>query len=411
MTAAMKVVLDAHPSDPNAFLARHFATIGQPVPAAEPTAAMEARGTPPPSKDDNESANPDQWTLSSWLTSIGATDVLAQALLRTRGAGQTELEFVRALGASFNGDAAAGHAHFLTLLRQADALDALAGRVRDGVDRLLASSAATGAELQGRFLQDGAGTLSYSGLSTFFRGLEGMVGSPDPKVEEAMAREHRECGDSHDEFSTSNYEVTTTSAIEFGFVATPEAPPAGGWPVEQKLVRVKAVPELQRTASVAALVSAGARMRQPMPRPEMERVLGEKNAELVALNEPRLLIAEGIAVRLYTGPLFVKYNGVLRGVDSDVPFLRNTLVKLCCPKATADAYLADTLSFAEARKQVNLYTTTLCAALEWHPAPPFPLQPTAAQRVYPLSSPPDATLLMLHVPSLIHTGTRSTAAS
>ena len=82
--------------------------------------------------------------------------------------------------------------------------------------------------------------------------------------------------------------------------------------------------------------------------------------------------------------------GVLRGVDSDVPSLRNTMVKLCCPKATADAYKADALSFAQARKQVNLYTTTLCAAPEWHPAPPFPLHPIAAQRVYP--SPP---LLML----------------
>ena len=52
----------------------------------------------------------DEWTLSGWLTSIGATDVLAAALLSTRKAGETELEFVRAFGASFNGDAAAGRA-------------------------------------------------------------------------------------------------------------------------------------------------------------------------------------------------------------------------------------------------------------------------------------------------------------
>ena len=48
--------------------------------------------------------------------------------------------------------------------------------------------------------------------------------------------------------------MTTTSAKEFAFVATPEATPNGGWPVEEKLVRATTVPTLERSKSVAALV-------------------------------------------------------------------------------------------------------------------------------------------------------------
>ena len=67
--------------------------------------------------------------------------------------------------------------------------------------------------------------------------------------------------------------------------------------------------------------------------------------------------------------MFVKYNGILRGLQSDVPFLRNTMVLLCCPKATAKSYLGTakvfehpsdgTITFDEAKKSLNKYTTTL----------------------------------------------------
>ena len=61
--------------------------------------------------------------------------------------------------------------------------------------------------LQAKFLQDGAGVMSYSGLSTFFRGLEGKIGAPDPNVLSAMRSEHTERGDCGEPFTTPNYEV------------------------------------------------------------------------------------------------------------------------------------------------------------------------------------------------------------
>ena len=69
--------------------------------------------------------------------------------------------------------------------------------------------------------------------------------------------------------------------------------------------------------------------------------------------------------------MFVKYNGVLRGMQSESPFLRNTMITLCCPKAISDAYLGSakifqqptdgTLSFEQAKESLNKYTTTLHA--------------------------------------------------
>ena len=70
------------------------------------------------------------------------------------------------------------------------------------------------------------------------------------------------------------------------------------------------------------------------------------------------------------GPLFVKYNGVLRGLQSDSPFLRNTMISLCCPNNIADAYQGTAkinepangkLGFEEAKHSLNKYSTTLHA--------------------------------------------------
>ena len=48
---------------------------------------------------------------------------------------------------------------------------------------------------------------------------------------------------------------------------------------------------------------------------------------------------ELIGARLYTGPMFVKYNGVLRGLHTTSHFLKNSMVQLCCPKTVAGKYM------------------------------------------------------------------------
>ena len=73
--------------------------------------------------------------------------------------------------------------------------------------QVLNPSEVSSGALQQKFLDDGAGTLEYSGLSSFFGGLEAKIGAPDPKVYAAMEREHRAAGDSQRKFVTANYGV------------------------------------------------------------------------------------------------------------------------------------------------------------------------------------------------------------
>jgi len=120
-----------------------------------------------------------------------------------------------------------------------------------------------------------------------------VVGVPCPRVFEGMRGEHTAKEDANKEFTTSNYEVTTTSAIEWKFVTEPDA--VIDWPKEQK----------------------GAMRRAPMPLSELQSEMEERNKRLREMKEPVLMLDEALGARLYTGPLFVKYNKVLRSVDSD----------------------------------------------------------------------------------------------
>ena len=57
--------------------------------------------------------------------------------------------------------------------------------------------------------------------------------------------------------------------------------------------------------------------------------------------------------------MFVKYNGVLRGLGSKSPFLNNLMITLCCPRAVADGYKGGTIKLKEAMRSLNKYATTL----------------------------------------------------
>ena len=80
---------------------------------------------------------------------------------------------------------------------------------------------------------------------------------------------------------------------------------------------------------------------------------------LSQMGEPAVVESEAIGVRLYTGPCFVKYNGVLRGLGSDVPFLRRAMIELCCSKAVTSGYVAGSIPFESCTADLNTYTTTL----------------------------------------------------
>jgi NLR family CARD domain-containing protein 3 len=57
-------------------------------------------------------------------------------------------------------------------------------------------------------------------------------------------------------------------------------------------------------------------VRQPLPPSAFDQKRGELNAKLQSMGEPELLLWEMIGSRLYTGPMFAKYNTVLRGLGA-----------------------------------------------------------------------------------------------
>ena len=66
--------------------------------------------------------------------------------------------------------------------------------------------------------------------------------------------------------------------------------------------------------------------------------------------------------------MFVKYNGILRGLDSPVPFLKNSMIQMCTAKDISERFMGTartwenangTLPYDKVRKELNLYTTTI----------------------------------------------------
>ena len=285
----------------------------------------------------------DEWSVSSWLGGTNVHRVVAAALQAPVAAQQltddpaATLNFIKGLRSR---NEVAG------LLDNKRFMRTLVDRVWQEAQKLQCDGAATSREIESKFA--GSIELEYSGLDTFFGGLEGVVGPPDPKVLEGMRREHLQGPgtESTDPFTTPNYGVETTSEVEWSYVAdddaTPERLGLTAWPTEAAML----LPDRSKC-----------RARQPLA--TFEAAARPYNERLQAAHQPTVVMKEVIAARLYTGPMYVKYNAVLRGLRSQSAFLRNTLVVLCCPKAIADEYTGGTLSFDEASELLNKYTTTL----------------------------------------------------
>ena len=235
-------------------------------------------------------------------------------------------------------------------LRQNGALEKLTEAIWPKVE-ILKAGPATASELAQQWKEEGAGDLLFGGLPAFFSGLEPRIGSPDPKVFKDMCADHCQKPDSQVEFTTGNYNVVTTSEVEWKFVVEPETPLK--WPIEERLMGDE---------------SQKGHMRKLLPTEILMKRMEGQNIKLAALGADELTWNEVVGARLYTGPLFVKYNGVLRGLDSPVPFLKNAFIQLTCSKEIFEKFIGTSkpwvpangsLPYDKAKKECNLYTTTI----------------------------------------------------
>lgn len=144
-----------------------------------------------------------------------------------------------------------------------------------------------------------------------------VVGCPvEPHVTsilESMEIEHTQREDSDLPFDVRNYGTTTTSRIEWTFVTDP----VGGL---EKL-GLDEWPGAERDRKDG--------IRQVRSIESFDAQLKTLGARLVALGEQPLSLAEFCALRCYTGPLYVKYNGSLRAAASGVQALQKAHQSLC----------------------------------------------------------------------------------
>jgi hypothetical protein len=153
---------------------------------------------------------------------------------------------------------------------------------------------------------------SFANLSAFFGGLDKLIGEPQKNVAAAIRAEHCDVADgfgaSDTEQTAGNYGVVFTPKKEYLFVADPDFNESMSAGVHQETKRAmgdrpkRDIRVLQQDA--VALIRAEFR--------EMgwseDAVTDELWADL------KVQESELVGLRLYTGPMFIFYNGALRAM-------------------------------------------------------------------------------------------------
>ena len=187
-------------------------------------------------------------------------------------------------------------------------------RIWAGVTQLRKQVAATAHELNLKFATDGSTfEMAFGGIDQFYGGLDSLIGPPLPfegSLLRQMQREHCEESDSLEPFSTSNGVENATSEYEYFFVVDPER--KSSYPERGGSFREKH-PDW---------------CRRPTPLSAFEEQMRAKNLELSEGGHTQLVHEELVAGRLYTGPMYQKFNMVLRA-KSQVPKLVSDWQAVC----------------------------------------------------------------------------------
>ena len=172
-------------------------------------------------------------------------------------------------------------------------------------------------QLNSEFIKQ-AGVLAFSpDASVFWNSMTRLVGPPNTSIDlvKAMEAEHTQYEDADTPFIARNYGTVTTSRLEWGFVATPYALGTMG-----AYLRELGHPTDRWPAGPSARDGGGHSDpgRKPLSYKEyMSSAVGRRlTVELEAEGEQAMSEPEFIAMRAYTGPLFEKYNTILRAANA-----------------------------------------------------------------------------------------------
>ena len=277
----------------------------------------------------------DLWSLEAWLRSVPTAKIMSGALIKhlkkasPAGAVGDGLEqaFMDELGSSGDLPTFKALLHDALVLEEiADALFASAKKLakQKAAARKAAIRKAQGssqevpededsrvAAFRAKFVDDGARELVMGTLDTFFGQLHGLVGLPAATTLPALRVEHCERADADVTFEVGNYGTSTTSAQEFCFVAS-------------------ATPAPTETRNVYEVGTDVDRRRQPRPVKSYAAARAQADAKLALLGVASVSDAEFVAARLYTGPMYLKYNTTLRAVPGKDVALAKVFERLCC---------------------------------------------------------------------------------
>ena len=193
------------------------------------------------------------------------------------------------------------------LLEGGGCIPKLAEKLMDGINKLVRRT--SNPDISNPKFRQGT-ELAYGQLSSFFDGLEGIVGPPSVSLQEAIEREHCTSSDSTELFEAQNYGTKTCSCIEYHFVHYG----ADGVEMVEKnhpkarhlLVEVPSKDGrtlYQYPAEKQTKLTSGAKPRTSLSYTELEAKLMGKNDELVQLGSQPMGKQEFLSARMYTGPV------------------------------------------------------------------------------------------------------------
>ncbi|KOO33679.1 ankyrin repeat protein [Chrysochromulina tobinii] len=267
--------------------------------AADREAAQKAAEVAERIAKEEESGN--IWTATKWIASRGVAKLVAQALKlpnQHQPGEQSHFAYVKSLN----------RARVEELLNGAN-LGGAIEFILESIATLAGQSTGNAASLNDKFATTAKFQMTYGSLSLFYGGLESLLGPPkmykgalvdndEKTLFNAMAVEHTSEKDSLEMFTAFNG-VSTSSELEWRCVVCPkkgeEFPERPGYAENNKLW-----------------------CRVPTALEEMLKAMEEKcNALLRKDGHSELIKEELVGGRLYTGPMYVKYNLVLRSKSKD----------------------------------------------------------------------------------------------
>ena len=314
--------------------------------SASASAAASGVSTPAGKEDDGFLTEHLRHSTSRWLDTVGVKEIVQKALLEPLrsyiAADPDGVDTPRAGGDAADGEAEVEEDYLSALAEKDDQwvammldrsklLPRIATEICKATRKFKMYKTDPGAGEEGeeetvesKFFDDSDAGMEYGSRDVFYRGLDGFLGPPNPNLDDTVETEHCKREDSLGEFTVPNYHTATTSEKEYWFVAEPSderyvqlqvqeerGNPARSWPAEKRDLKIKTL--VASKDGTTTTIEEDHR-RRPIPLEEFVEAASEKNEQLRQASMEPLQPVEILCARLYTGPMYCKYNTVLRDI-------------------------------------------------------------------------------------------------